>query len=108
MVDELKNVASEPEQGSKRLRLLCAAILREITPTSQLVIASLDPPIEQRCIPIILPLSWVQVGVVVLLLLINWCFDLCHFFTASLDCFTEVLEDLEVFVSFFFVVVSFI
>ena len=80
MVDELKNVASEPEQGSKRLRLLCAAILREITPTSQLVIASLDPPIEQRCIPIILPLSWVQVGMVVLLLLINWCFDLCHFF----------------------------
>lgn len=60
LVDELKNVASEPEQGSKRLRLLCAAILREITPTSQLVIASLDPPIEQRCIPIILPLSWVQ------------------------------------------------
>ena len=80
MVDELKNVASEPEQGSKRLRLLCATILREITPTSQLVIASLDPPIELRCIPIILPLSWVQVGVVVLLLLINWCFDLCHFF----------------------------
>lgn len=80
MVDELKNVASEPQQGSKRLRLLCAAILREITPTSQLVIASVDPPIEQKCIPIILPLSWVQVGVVVHLRVLKWYFDLCHRF----------------------------
>ena len=62
LIDELKNVASEPQQGCKRIRLLCATILREITPTSQLVIADVDPPVEQKWIPIILPLVWVQVG----------------------------------------------
>lgn len=62
LIDELKNVASEPQQGPKRLRLLCSAILREIAPTSQLVIANMEPPVEQKNIPIILPLVWVQVG----------------------------------------------
>lgn len=62
LIDELKNVVSEPQQGPKRLRLLCSAILREITPTSQLVITNVEPPVEQKNIPILLPLVWVQVS----------------------------------------------
>lgn len=61
LINELQSVAGEPQQGPKRLRLLCSAILREITPTSQLVIANVEPPVEQKNIPIILPLVWVQV-----------------------------------------------
>ena len=61
LINELQSVAGEPQQGPKRLRLLCSAILREITPTSQLVIANVEPPVEQKNIPIILPLAWVQV-----------------------------------------------
>ncbi|RMX54680.1 hypothetical protein pdam_00009343 [Pocillopora damicornis] len=60
LINELQSVAGEPQQGPKRLRLLCSAILREITPTSQLVIANVEPPVEQKNIPIILPLAWVQ------------------------------------------------
>lgn len=66
LIDELKNIASEPQQGPKRLRLLCSAILREISPTSQIVIANMEPPVEQKNIPIILPLVWVQVGFIYL------------------------------------------
>jgi len=62
LIDELKNVTAEPQQGPKRFRLLSSAILREITPTSQLVITNLEPPVEQKNIPIILPLVWVQVS----------------------------------------------
>lgn len=62
LIEELRNVACEPAQGPKRLRLLCFAILRELTPTSQLVIAHVDPPVEQKWIPIILPLAWMQVS----------------------------------------------
>lgn len=60
LIDELKNVTSEPQQGPKRLRLLCSAILREITPTNHLLITNLEPPVEQKNIPVILPLVWVQ------------------------------------------------
>lgn len=60
LIDELKKVACESQQCPKRLRLLCAAILREVTPTSQLIIDSVDHPVEEKWIPIILPLVWVQ------------------------------------------------
>ena len=62
LVNELKKVACEPQQGPKRLRLLCATILREVIPTSQLNIDNVEPPIEEKWIPIIFPLVWVQVS----------------------------------------------
>ena len=71
LIDELKNVSSEPQQGPKKLRLLCSAILREITPTSQLVISNLEPPVEQKNIPVILPLVWVQVSFTLIIHSIN-------------------------------------
>ena len=74
LIDELKNVIAEPQQGPKRFRLLSSAILREITPTSQLVITNLEPPVEQKNIPIILPLVWVQVSFVVS---ISWLSNSC-------------------------------
>ena len=62
LINELKKVTCEPQQGPKRLRLLCATILREIIPFSQLIIDNVEPPIEEKWIPVILPLVWVQVS----------------------------------------------
>ncbi|XP_044184547.1 AP-5 complex subunit zeta-1-like [Acropora millepora] len=60
LINELKKVACEPQQGPKRLRLLCATILQEIIPTSELIIDNVEPPIEEKWIPVIFPLVWVQ------------------------------------------------
>ena len=62
LTEELKNVVCEPQQGSKKIKLLCSAILWEITPMMQLEITSLDPPVEQRNIPLIFPVIMAQVA----------------------------------------------
>ncbi|KAK3738718.1 hypothetical protein QZH41_018082, partial [Actinostola sp. cb2023] len=60
VIEGLQIVVSEPQQGSKKLKLLCSAILREMAPTVQLVISSVDPPVDQQSIPILLPLALTQ------------------------------------------------
>jgi len=63
VVECLKDVVSEPQQGSKKFKLLCCAVLKEIAPTPQIVINNFDPPVDQQSIPILLPLVLTQVWI---------------------------------------------
>lgn len=60
LVDLLFAIASEPQQGPPRLRLLCVAALACYCPTTHLRIRSFEAPIDRRQIPLLLPLLLAQ------------------------------------------------
>jgi len=53
-------VVLEPEQGAPRIRLLASAVLRELAPSSSIVVRDFNPPVEQTNIPCILPVLLAQ------------------------------------------------
>ena len=51
----------EPEQGPGRLRLLAAAVLRELAPSMQQVfVRDFGPPVEERNVQYLLPVLLAQ------------------------------------------------
>ena len=56
----LRAVVLEPEQGAPRIRLLASAVLRELAPSSSIVVRDFNPPVEQTNIPYILPVLLAQ------------------------------------------------
>ena len=56
----LRAVVLEPEQGAPRIRLLASAILRELAPSSSIVVRDFNPPVEESNIPCILPILLAQ------------------------------------------------
>ncbi len=56
----LQSVVLEPEQGSTKLRLLAAAILRELAPSPYITVKDFSPPIEERNVPYVLPVLLAQ------------------------------------------------
>ena len=56
----LRSVVLEPEQGSPRIRLLASAILRELSPSSSIVVKDFNPPVEKANIPYVLPVLLAQ------------------------------------------------
>ena len=56
----LRAVVLEPEQGPPRIRLLASAVLRELAPSSSIVVRDFNPPVEECNIPCILPILLAQ------------------------------------------------
>lgn len=56
----LRAVVLEPEQGPPRIRLLASAVLRELAPSSSIVVRDFNPPVEESNIPCILPILLAQ------------------------------------------------
>ena len=57
----LQSVVLEPEQGPGRLRLLAAAVLRELAPsTQQVFVRDFGPPVEERNVQYLLPVLLAQ------------------------------------------------
>ena len=61
----LRSMVLEPEQGPSRLRLLAAAILRELSPLQKTLVRDFTPPTDPQNIPYILPVLLAQVCVCV-------------------------------------------
>ena len=61
MLDLLRSVVLEPEQGSVRIRILAAAILAELCPNPHIIIRDFDLPVELRYVPLIMPAFLAQV-----------------------------------------------
>ena len=60
MFDLLRSVVLEPEQGSTKLRLLAATILRELAPSQHNIVRDFGPPVEEKNIPFVLPILLAQ------------------------------------------------
>ena len=60
----LRSMVLEPEQGPSRLRLLAAAILRELSPLQKTLVRDFTPPTDPQNIPYILPVLLAQVKIV--------------------------------------------
>jgi AP-5 complex subunit zeta-1 len=57
----MQSVVLEPEQGSARLRLLAAAVLRELAPSTQHgFVRDFGPPVEERNVQYLLPVLLAQ------------------------------------------------
>ena len=56
----LRAVVLEPEQGPPRIRLLASAVLRELAPSSSIVVRGFNPPVEESNVPCILPILLAQ------------------------------------------------
>ena len=57
----LRSIVLEPEQGPVRLRILAAAILRELSPLQKMLVRDFTPPTDPQNIPIVLPVLLAQV-----------------------------------------------
>jgi len=57
----LRSVVLEPEQGLLRTRLLAAAILTELCPNPHIIVRDFDLPVELKYVPIIMPAFLAQV-----------------------------------------------
>ena len=62
VLDLLRSVVLEPEQGSLRTRILAAAILTELCPNSKIVVRDFDLPVELKYVPYIMPAFLAQVS----------------------------------------------
>ena len=58
----LRSIVLEPEQGPVKLRLLAAAILRELSPLQKNLIRDFNPPTDAANIPYVLPVLLSQVS----------------------------------------------
>lgn len=58
--DLLRSVVLEPEQGAIKLRLLAAAILRELAPSQHNFVKDFSPPVEEKNIQFLLPVLLAQ------------------------------------------------
>ena len=58
----LRSMVLEPEQGTSKLRILAAAILRELSPLQKTLVRDFTPPTDPQNIPFILPVLLAQVG----------------------------------------------
>ena len=56
----LQSVVLEPEQGPPKLRLLAAAVLRELAPSPHNVVRDFAPPVEERNVQFLLPVLLAQ------------------------------------------------
>ena len=61
VLDLLRSVVLEPEQGSVRIRILAAAILAELCPNPHIIVRDFDLPVELRYVPLIMPAFLAQV-----------------------------------------------
>jgi AP-5 complex subunit zeta-1 len=59
----LRSIVLEPEQGPVKIRLVAAAILRELSPLQKILIRDFSPPIDPQNIPYILPVVIAQSNV---------------------------------------------
>ena len=66
MLDLLRSVVLEPEQGSIRIRILAAAILAELCPNPNIIVRDFDLPVELRYVPLIMPAFLAQVIIMIL------------------------------------------
>lgn len=58
--DLLRSVVLEPEQGTTKLRLLAATILREMAPSQHNFVKDFGPPVEEKNIQFLLPVLLAQ------------------------------------------------
>lgn len=65
VLDLLRSVVLEPEQGSLRTRILAAAILTELCPNPHIIVQHFDLPVELRYVPFIMPAFLAQVSQIV-------------------------------------------
>ena len=63
MIDLLRSVVLEPEQGSVRTRILTAAILTELCPNPNIIVRDFDLPVELKYVPFIMPAFLAQVSI---------------------------------------------
>lgn len=59
----LRSVVLEPEQGSMKTRLLAAAILIELCPNPHIIVRDFDLPVELKYVPFIMPAFLAQVNI---------------------------------------------
>lgn len=57
----LRSIVLEPEQGPPKLRILAAAILRELSPLQKTLARDFNPPTDPQNIPYVLPVLLSQV-----------------------------------------------
>ena len=57
----LRSIVLEPEQGPPKLRILAAAILRELSPLQKSLVRDFNPPTDPQNIPYVLPVLLSQV-----------------------------------------------
>ena len=69
----LRSMVLEPEQGPSRLRLLAAAILRELSPLQKTLVRDFTPPTDPQNIPFILPVLLAQVLYIVCTAIQTFC-----------------------------------
>ena len=62
MLDLLRSVVLEPEQGATRIRILAAAILTELCPNPHIIVRDFDLPVELKHVPYIMPTFLAQVS----------------------------------------------
>ena len=60
MFQLLRSVVLEPEQGPAKLRLLAAAVLRELAPSQHNSVREFGPPVEERNVQFLLPVLLAQ------------------------------------------------
>ena len=60
----LRSITLEPDQGPVKLRLLSAAVLRELSPLQKTLVRDFVPPTDPQNIPYVLPVLLSQVSLV--------------------------------------------